>query len=170
MLKFCLKFHISNERPCIFQESTLENPRWNCSLGTLKKYCKAYEDYKWNGMTYLRRKTGCTLPCHRFNFKIKEIASNHPKVLFPDFNSSDPVAEIFFNDREYIKKIEQVERYDFKNAFIGDVGGALGLFIGLSFWTICQAIPDFVIFVSKHLLMEKKHKLKKHHAKSNAKP
>ena len=88
---------------------------------------------------------GCHLPCQQTKYNIEDLLSvkldlvPDPKVQeFLVKHDNDPdisMILISYRRSEIINQDEEVYEYD-TSRFISEVGGIIGIFIGLSFWSI----------------------------------
>ena len=97
----------------------------------------------------LEEMTGCQQPCAITEYYPISVVSMHKDhirdgtiELFE--NETDGV--IFFNHtpQEEVIKIDEVPRYSIIG-FISDVGGIIGVFLGLSFWSLHTLILEPLI-------------------------
>ena len=99
----------------------------------------------YGGKDAILKTTGCQLPCQQtiykmneyLNFKIKYFASEQIREIRSTFPNSEnlPVILISHRKSDYILQYEEVLEYDLSR-IISEVGGIVGIFLGLSFWSI----------------------------------
>ena len=89
--------------------------------------------------------TGCEIPCESIDYNSVPLASwktennRDPRAnQFMDSNSSSFIL-VTHVPKPTIKRLEEKPRYT-AITFISDVGGILGVFLGISFWSVYQII------------------------------
>ena len=103
-----------------------------------------------NGQQNLKKRTGCLKTCVRtkydltefYKFAVKNMADPNIKGFLKQSNDTvSPTVIINHLKSEKIIQHEEVLEYDLSK-FVSDSGGTIGIFVGLSFWSI------FVDFIS----------------------
>ena len=103
-----------------------------------------------NGQKDLEKETGCLKTCYNTVYDLTQFRKfeikyfSEPKVKSFLKNSNDTVSPTIMINHQKSNKIiqhEEVLEYDLSN-FVSDSGGTVGIFVGLSFWSI------FVDFIS----------------------
>ena len=134
--------------PCIkdFYEKAYGNDFRNKSM---KLHDEVF--HKYGGYDQIINRTGCLKPCQETKYELQEFFSVNPENLL------DPNLHNFLSQYHEIAKIPMVslkhevpgkmvyneEVYEYSMArIISEAGGILGLFVGLSFWSI---YTDFVL-------------------------
>ena len=97
------------------------------------------------GKEALTALTGCEQPCESINYNSVPLASwktennrDDRAKSFMDSNSSSFIL-VTHVPKPTIKILEEKPRYT-AITFISDVGGILGVFLGISFWSVYQII------------------------------
>ena len=97
------------------------------------------------GKDALTTLTNCKKPCESIDYNSTPLISwkiensRDPRVnFFIDGNSSSFIA-VTHVPKQTIKILEEKPRYT-AITFISDVGGILGVFLGISFWSVYQII------------------------------
>ena len=97
------------------------------------------------GKEALTALTGCKQPCESINYNSVPLASwkmeNHRDDRANSFMNSNSSSFIMVTHvpKPTIKILEEKPRYT-AITFISDVGGILGVFLGISFWSVYQII------------------------------
>lgn len=137
----CIASYIEKQLGC--------NPRIFGSLLTSKRYCNTSSELKSlaNLTTAFRQysgnkiyeTTGCLASCERYEFGKMEATLTE--------KSSDPVKDLhimfLIRSGSYEEK-EEYLLYD-TNSFIADVGGFMGLCLGLSLFSLYNEVVDLVV-------------------------
>ena len=99
----------------------------------------------YEGEEGILQRTGCHQPCQQtiykmneyLNFKIKYFASEQIKDIRSAFPNSENLPLILISHRksDYIIQYKEVLEYDLSR-IISEVGGIVGIFLGVSFWSI----------------------------------
>lgn len=86
------------------------------------------------------------MPCQRYTYSAYEIVVDNWRKFYKFTNIQYPfgpknlaIISLNFPRNELIKMVKEVERYSL-GSFVGEFGGTLGLFLGLSFWGFFQGI------------------------------
>ena len=102
--------------------------------------------------------TGCEKPCESIDYNAIPLASwkmennRDPRAnQFMDSNSSSFIL-VTHVPKPTIKILEEKPRYT-AITFISDVGGILGVFLGISFWSVYQIIIFPVVVKLQRVLM-----------------
>ena len=97
------------------------------------------------GKDALTELTGCKQPCESIDYKTIPLVDWNMKnnrdtrdKYFKDSNSSS-ILFVTHVPKPTIMRLEEKPRYT-AITFISDVGGILGVFLGISFWSIYQII------------------------------
>ena len=97
------------------------------------------------GKDALTTLTGCKKPCESIDYNSIPLGSwkiknnrDHRAKQFMDSNSSSLIM-VTHVPKPTIKILEEKPRYT-AITFISDVGGILGVFLGISFWSVYQII------------------------------
>ena len=117
--------------------------------------------HKYGGYDQIINRTGCLKPCQKTKYQVQEFISVNPR------NMLDPKIHNFLNRYDEMTKIpmvilkhnvprkivynKEVYEYDMTR-IISEAGGIVGIFVGLSFWSIYTdfALP-ILIRVGKYL-------------------
>ena len=107
--------------------------------------------HKYGGYDQIINRTGCLKPCQKTKYQVQEFISVNPR------NMLDPNIHNFLNRYDEMTKIpmvilkhnvprkvvynKEVYEYDMTR-IISEAGGIVGIFVGLSFWSI---YTDFVL-------------------------
>ena len=99
----------------------------------------------YEGKGAIFKKTGCQQPCQQtiysmnefLKFKMKYFPSEDFKKVKYGFPNSEalPIILISHKKADTIVQLEEVPEYDLSR-LISEVGGIVGIFLGLSFWSI----------------------------------
>ena len=129
----CLQDHLDQQYP-------------NCSLAQFLQYrCSAADHLsrlahfgapKLEGYGYLQGTTGCQLPCRRKIYPVTPVSETQSRLINPIFANHSGFYVTYFPATEISKKTE-VEAYG-PSIFLTNIGGNMGLFLGLSIWSIFQ--------------------------------
>jgi hypothetical protein len=100
---------------------------------------------KFNGADKLYNKTGCLLLCETPEYHNIEVTALHGGHIRDqgrhvlDLQNDTTSAMLFVNHVTPVKipLVEEVPQYT-AMTYIGDVGGIVGIFIGMSFWSIYE--------------------------------
>ena len=115
------------------------------------------------GYTQVRNKTKCQLPCERTNFKLEEFTRFSMKRMMDPYvqefwqsynRSRIPGIIINHQKPEKVVQYEEVLEYD-GNKFISDSGGIIGIFVGLSFWSLFDTFVAPIIQWVERRIQEK---------------
>ena len=140
--------HVFRITPCIkdFYEKEYGNDFKNQSA-------KLYDElfHKYGGYDQIINRTGCLKPCQETKYLLQEFTSGKPR------NMLDPNIHKFLNQHNEITQVPMVifkhevprkmvynnEVYEYDTTrIISEAGGIVGIFVGLSFWSIYS---DFVL-------------------------
>ena len=128
--------------PCIkkFFKNQFGSNYQNQSVALYEEHFFLYE-----GEEAIFKKAGCQLPCQQtiykmneyLNFKMKYFPSEDFKAIRSAFPNSEnsPIILISHRKSDYIIQHKEVLEYDLSR-IISEVGGIVGIFLGLSFWSI----------------------------------
>jgi hypothetical protein len=102
---------------------------------------------KFNGADKLYNKTGCLLPCETTEYYTREITAFHGGHIRDqgrhvlDLQNDTTSALLIVNHVLPVKilLVEEVPQYTVMT-YIGDVGGIVGIFLGMSFWSIYEGL------------------------------
>ena len=98
-----------------------------------------------NGAKDLQKKTGCTKPCEETRYNINEFRKLDLKYMaepviqefLKEKNATESALSILFNHQKMVEITQYEEEVEYNaNKLIGDSGGIIGIFVGLSFWSI----------------------------------
>ena len=102
-------------------------------------------DVPLDGRDALTALTGCKQPCESVGYEINPILNwnikhdiNPNGEFFMDGNFSTIIG-VVHNPKSTIKLIEEMPRSTCIK-FISDIGGIMGVFLGISFWSLYQII------------------------------
>lgn len=138
LLTKCVNENLDKKFPTCSERDLI---RFNCSDPyEAVKRLSTLSQMKLNGYQQLQNKTdGCKLPCLRKVYTLREAIRTNTKVAL--FNAPLDSAIIIVRKFQNEFVDEHQEEYVYGvTSFISDVGGAFGLFLGLSFWAIFDHI------------------------------
>ena len=105
-----------------------------------------------SGVTSVTSVTGCLQPCHSYQYPTHVYLSYHQRfssdimtrdILDSTRSNSSSMIVIDYFQKETIIKVEELPRYTVIS-FISDVGGILGIFLGVSFWSIYDFVAPIL--------------------------
>ena len=117
----------------------------------------------YNGYDYLYNLTGCKLPCQITKYTLKRITNVQRRfmkdpelfeILDKRNDTKSPTLLVTHSETKKIKQYEEVIEYD-GTKFIGDIGGLVGIFVGLSLLSI---IKDIVCPLIQKIITQIKNK------------
>ena len=110
------------------------------------------------GYDNLKKVTGCRLPCKSTKYKIDDFnkfpmddAVQPGMLKFLKSQNDSTIPAILINHQKVteVKQYQEVLEYN-GNKFIGDAGGIIGIFVGLSFWSIYgDFIAPIISFIER---------------------
>ncbi len=92
--------------------------------------------------------TGCQVPCQQFKYNTKVVGTMKRKYLLDGMSDildemEDNSAHSIYVVRHYsnmdIDSVEEIVKYS-SETFIAEVGGVVGIFLGLSFWGLYEIV------------------------------
>ena len=104
---------------------------------------------KFDGYQSLYALTKCLRPCQKVEYQLTQVFRDRIENSMDESvnfgkkfgDNSSSILIFYHNPKEDIKKIEEVPKYT-AISFISDVGGILGVFLGVSFWSIHNSVIE----------------------------
>ena len=150
--------NIPRVTPCI--KSFFDN---QYGVGFEQRHQRLFDEIntKYGGYQKLTDRTGCLRPCEETTYRLEEFISFNAKDL-PDpyvqeflsrYVNTSKISLVVINHQKskLITQNEEVVEYDAQR-LISEVGGIVGIFVGLSFWSLyLDLLIPILSFINKRL-------------------
>ena len=103
------------------------------------------------GKIYMKKALGCSSPCITTNYKTKQVGvflkeqaftDGTDKILESSGSNRSSLLVVNYNHQPMIQSVDETPKMTLIG-FISNAGGILGIFLGISFWSMyeCAIVP-----------------------------